>query len=83
LDAEKRDLVIQVFSELSLDSGELKYTAKEGFDVFLKRFSTSNWLFGSADYLFSELINIYLLVKISMLKLQGFGLITKLERMFD
>lgn len=47
LDTEKRDLLIQIFSELSLDNGELKYVAKEGFGVLLRRLSTSSSLTGS------------------------------------
>ena len=47
LDTEKRDLVIQVFSELSLSNGELKYVAKEGFNVLLKRLNASTSKLGS------------------------------------
>ena len=38
LDLEKRELVIQVFSELYIDSGEMKYVAKYGYDALLRRF---------------------------------------------
>lgn len=46
LDSEKREIVTQVFSELSFMDGNLvKYTAKEGFGALLER----GWLSGSAS----------------------------------
>ena len=41
LDTEKRDIVLQVFSELYIDNGELKYVATEAYHALLKRFDTS------------------------------------------
>jgi len=59
LDSEKRDLVIQVFSELYIEDGELKYEAKQAYNLLLKRHNTSNTLSCGEDYVFLELIKIY------------------------
>ncbi len=70
LDADKRDVAMQMFYELSLDNGKLKYVAKEGFGALLKRFDDQYFVTGAPHYLFSELIHIYPLVKKSMERLQ-------------
>jgi hypothetical protein len=41
LDAQKRSIVMQVFSELYIESGELKYTAREAFAALLQRYDAS------------------------------------------
>lgn len=63
LDSEKRDFVKQVFSELYIEDGELKYAAKETFAVLLGRHSDKSWQTGCPHYLFSELERIYQLAK--------------------
>ncbi len=44
LDTEKRDIVIQVFSELYITNGELKYVANEAFEALLRRYDASKTL---------------------------------------
>ena len=44
LDTEKRDIVMQVFSELYITNGELKYVANEAFEALLKRYDASKTL---------------------------------------
>lgn len=63
LDSEQNHIVCEVFSKLSISDGKLKYEAKEGYKELLKRFECSNTQSGSADYLFSKLIEIYIAVK--------------------
>lgn len=65
LDTEKRDLVVQVFSELYIENGELKYVAKYGYDALLNRFDAQKQNYGAPQYVFLELETIYNLVKIS------------------
>jgi hypothetical protein len=72
LDTEKRDLVVQVFSELYIENGELKYVAKYGYDTLLKRFSTSISNYGAPQYVFHELVEIANLVKRSLPELKNF-----------
>ncbi|MBZ0099413.1 MAG: recombinase family protein [Taibaiella sp.] len=59
LDTEKRELVIQVFSELYIDNGELKYHANKGFDALLKRFEPLTMATCGQDYVILELEQIY------------------------
>ena len=47
LDTEKQGLVVQTFSELYIESGELKYKAKEGYDALLERHSAKTELLGA------------------------------------
>ena len=65
LDTEKRELVVQVFSELYIDNGELKYVAKYGYDALLRRFDTQYSNSGAPYYVFLELDTIYNLIKSS------------------
>ena len=46
LDSEKHAIVTQVFSELTIENGKLKYQAKEGFDALLRRYDGQNALIG-------------------------------------
>ena len=41
LDSEKRDIVLQVFSELYIENGELEYVATDAYNALLGRFDTS------------------------------------------
>ena len=41
LDTEKRDIVVQVFSELYIENGELKYVANEAYNALLQRFDAN------------------------------------------
>ena len=65
LDTEKRDLVVQVFSELYIENGELKYVAKYGYDALLKRFDAQYSNSGAPQYVILELETIYNLIKSS------------------
>lgn len=47
LDSEKHELITQIFSELSINDGELKYKAKEGFSALLARSDDNFPSFGS------------------------------------
>ena len=44
LDTEKRHIVMQVFSELYISNGELKYQATEAFEALLMRYDASKTL---------------------------------------
>lgn len=77
LDSEKHELVLQVFSELSFKNGELKYVAKDGFNMLLKRFDAKFAPSGSPHYVFSELQNIYSHVKTSLVRFQTINLTYK------
>lgn len=59
LDSEKRDIVLQVFSELYIESGELKYEAKEGYRELLQRSTAHSIQSCSEDCSVLELENIY------------------------
>ena len=59
LDTEKRDITVQVFSELFIDSGEFKYQAREGYDALLRRFDASSNLSCGEDYIVHEGERIY------------------------
>lgn len=63
MDNEKREIVTNTFTELFIEDGNLKYSAKEGFEALLKRFSIPNQYSGSPDYVFSELLNLYFALK--------------------
>lgn len=63
LDTEKRDIVIQVFSELYIENGILKYTATDAFDALLRRHDASVNLSCGQDYVILELERLYHLVK--------------------
>jgi site-specific DNA recombinase len=63
LGTEKKDLVVETFSELSLENGFLKYRAKEAYNSLLKRFDIQNDQLGWPNYLFSELRQIFRTVK--------------------
>jgi hypothetical protein len=67
LDTEKHEIFTQVFSELIIEGKKIaSFTAKEGFAALFKRHDLNS---GSADYIFTELYNIYPLIKTSMEKL--------------
>lgn len=70
LDSMKRNLVIQVFSELYIENGELKYVANEACRMLLERHNTSNkeacW---QATFIL-ELERIYQLIKHDKLAFQ-------------
>jgi site-specific DNA recombinase len=69
LDSEKREIVVEMFSELIFRDRELvKYSVRDGYDALLKRKEHS----GSPDYLFSELYNMYPRVMLSMHRLGRF-----------
>ncbi|MBN9483140.1 MAG: hypothetical protein BGO70_01020 [Bacteroidetes bacterium 43-93] len=70
LDAEKRDIVLQVFTELYIENGELKYVATEAYNALLQRFDTQLQPLCGEDYVVLELVNIYNLVKASKVTLQ-------------
>ncbi len=72
LDSEKRAIVKQVFSELYVDGGELKYVAKEGYNDLLKRFDDQNWLSGCPHYIFYELAEITRNIKPAVALLSAF-----------
>ncbi len=77
IDIEKREITTQVFTELVfVDRNLANYTAKEGFAALLKRRSVSS---GAPDYLFTELLNIYPAVRVSMEKLKKLPCIKKLK----
>lgn len=64
LDTEKRDICLSVFYEFSLADGKVaQIKAKEGFDALFKRHSVKG---GGPSVLFSELVTLYLRVKLSM-----------------
>ncbi len=44
LDNDKRDIVMQVFTELYIENGELKYVATEAYQALLMRFDASKTL---------------------------------------
>lgn len=77
LDSEKRDIVTQVFSELVFSHKKLaNYSVKDGFEALLKRHDAKP---GCADYVFSELIEIYMKIKTSMTQLKKLPLTKTLE----
>ena len=41
LDVQKRNIVVQVFSELYINDGELKYQATEAYNALLQRYDAS------------------------------------------
>lgn len=59
LDIDKRTFISMAFSELLIEDRQLKYQAKEGFDVLLTRFCTHNGSSCGEDYLLSELPHIH------------------------
>ena len=59
LDTEKRDIVIQAFSELFIENGELKYVATEAYQALLERFDASKTQSCSEDYVILEVERIY------------------------
>lgn len=59
LDTEKRDIVLQVFTELYIENGELKYTAAEAYNALLMRYDASNTLSCGEDYVVLEVGRIY------------------------
>lgn len=63
LDTEKRDIVLQMFTELYIENGELKYIATEAYNALLMRYDVSNTLSCGEDYVVLELERIYNLVK--------------------
>lgn len=63
LDVHKRDIVLQVFTELYIEDGELKYTATEAYNALLMRYDASKTLSCGEDYVVLELIKIYNLAK--------------------
>ena len=58
LDTEKRELTVQVFTELYVENGEIKFVAKYGYDVLLKRFDCKIPNYGAPQYVFLELESI-------------------------
>jgi site-specific DNA recombinase len=72
LDTEKRDLAVQVFSELYIESGELKYVAKYGYDALLRRFDPQFSNSGAPHYVLLKLPEITNSIKASLTQLQGF-----------
>lgn len=67
LDSEKREVITTVFSKLIFLNRNLKKPlVNKGFDSLLDR----SWSTGAPDALFSELYNIYPMVKISINKIQ-------------
>ncbi len=72
LDSEKRELVIQAFSELYIENGVVKYIAKYGYDALLKRFDAPNSQSGSPNYVFLELSVITNSIKECLPKLKTF-----------
>jgi hypothetical protein len=68
LDSERRQLTIEVFSELIFkDRSLVKYSAKDGFEALLRR----NRATGSPLTLISELCTIYPMVRLSMESMRG------------
>ncbi len=65
LDVYKRDIVQQVFTELYIENGELKYVATGAYHALLKRYDTLNTLSCGEDYVVLELEHLYHLVKCS------------------
>lgn len=64
IDTEKHEICSQAFSELYCYNGNLsKIKAKEGFEALFKRHKMH---IGGAEFLFSELANIYFSIKSSM-----------------
>ncbi len=72
LDTEKRSLVMQVFSELYIEHGKLKYTANEGYSELLKRHDAFIPVSCGQDYVVLELEDIYAKIKKSRPLLQKF-----------
>ena len=50
LDSEKRDIVVQVFSELYILEGKLEYVANEAYNALLQRFDAKNMAIGWLNY---------------------------------
>ena len=65
LDVYKRDIVMQVFTELYIENGELKYVATEAYQALLMRFDANLTLSCGEDYVFLELVKIYNLARYS------------------
>lgn len=63
LSAEKKELVVETFSELSLDNGILKYRANDAYNSLLKRYDDQSDQLGWRNYLFSEVREIFRTVK--------------------
>ena len=63
LDAQKRNIVIQVFSELYINKGQLKYQATEAYNALLMRYDASILATCGEDYIVLELDKIYTLAK--------------------
>jgi DNA invertase Pin-like site-specific DNA recombinase len=71
LDSEKRQLTMEVFSELVFKARSLvKYRAKDGFEALLRR----NRITGSPVTLISELCAIYPAVRLSMRRVEALAL---------
>lgn len=63
LDTEKQRLVVETFSELFIEHGELKYKAKQGYDALLSRHCAKSTNSCAEGYLILELERIYHLLK--------------------
>lgn len=59
LDTEKRDIAMQVFTELYIENGDLKYKATEAYNALLMRHDTSVTSSCGEDYVVSEVVQIY------------------------
>ncbi len=59
LDTEKRDIVMQVFTELYIENGELKYKANEAYNALLQRYEASYTSSCGEDYVILEVVQIY------------------------
>ncbi len=63
LDTEKREIVTQVFSNLTIFNGKLEYVANEGYMQLMEAKAASFTQFGAPDYLFSNLREVYTSIK--------------------
>jgi len=72
-DSEKVEIINQIFSELYFSDEGLKYVAKQGFSALLARSNPMIAPLGAAQYLFSELENIYPILKASVNSLNSFN----------
>ena len=69
LDTQKRAIVVQVFSELYIEHGELKYQATEAYNALLMRYDAPIPVTCGQDYVVLELEQIYAHIRMSTPKL--------------
>ena len=79
LDTEKQETANLVFSELYLHNGKVaKVKAKDGFGALLKRHFVHS---GSPEFCFSELLHIFMAVKLSMSQFKNTACLKRLFKL--